>query len=95
MLRNLTVTQFCLSALIQHNRISQLKISIDIFLLPRIFIRRDLTCCCVKRQNERKYLCAATGDYLPYIYLGVGPCSGPAPYAVFPLLPSLTVDLCH
>jgi len=30
----------------------------------------------------------------PYIHFGVAPCSGPAPYAVLPLLPSLTVDLC-
>ena len=37
--------------------------------------------------------CAATRDFLPYIYFGVGPCSGPAPYAVFPLQPSPTVDL--
>jgi len=37
--------------------------------------------------------CAATRDFLPYIYFGVGPCSGPAPYAVFPLQPSPAVDL--
>jgi len=38
-----------------HSRISQLEINIDIFYLPRIFIRRDLTCCCVKRHNESTF----------------------------------------
>ena len=50
----MTLTQFSLSSVIRHNRISQLKIKTDIFFLDRIFIRRDLSCLLCKKTEWKQ-----------------------------------------